>query len=342
MRLLRLFALSMPLMCSLPLIAAEAEVAASTAENPVVARGKNFEVRRAQLDEAWAIYAAKMSRGGKLPDEPRPSVESKLLNHIVESHILLEKATAQEKDRAASEVEALLANTRKRFQGEDEYKKWLKTTGTTPEAYRRRMIEQRVSELVIEREVMPSVSVSEDSVKKYYEQNLPAFDRPEQARARQIFLATNGAESEEPLSQAQRDEKKKRIREIKARLDQGGDFFALYKEYSEEPWAKDETDGRDLLYVRGQLPPNLDSVVFSQPVGEVGDIIETRLGYHIVRVSKREPAGRLPYAEVAGRLREFLAGGEVRKRMPDYLAAIKRDAGVEIFLPGTNEAGGRP
>ena len=150
MRLLRLFALSMPLMCSLPLIAAEAEVAARTAENPVVARGKNFEVRRAQLDEAWAIYAAKMSRGGKLPDEPRPSVESKLLNHIVESHILLEKATAQEKDRAASEVEALLANTRKRFQGEDEYKKWLKTTGTTPEAYRRRMIEQRVSELVIE------------------------------------------------------------------------------------------------------------------------------------------------------------------------------------------------
>jgi parvulin-like peptidyl-prolyl isomerase len=328
------------MMCSLPSIAAEAEVAASVAENPVVARGKNFEVRRAQLDEAWAIYAAKMSRGGKLPDEPRPSVESKLLNHIVETHILLQKATAQEKDRAASEVEALLTNTRKRFQGEDEFKKWLKTTGTTPEAYRRRMIEQRISELVIEREVMPSVSVVEDSVKQYYQQNLPAFARPEQARMRQIFLATNGAESEEPLPQAQRDEKKKRIQEINARLDQGGDFFAIYKEHSEEPWAKDETDGEELLYVRGQLPPNLDAVAFSLPLGKASDIIETSMGYHIVRVSKREPAGRLSYEEVAGRLREFLAGEEVRKRMPDYLAAIKRDAGVEILLPGTTQAGG--
>ena len=316
-------------MCSLPAIASETGFPADS----VLARGKDFEVRRGQLDEAWAIYVAKMSRGGRLPDEPRASVEARLVNHLVETHILLEKAAAGEKERASNDVDALLSDSRRRFQTEEDFKNWLKTMGTTPEDYRRRMFEQRVSELVIDREVKPSVSVSDADVRKYYDENLPAFEKPEQVRMRQIYLATRAAEPGEALPKNGQDEKKKRIQEIKARLDRGGDFFALYKEYSEEAWAKKETDGDEPLYVRGQLPPDLDAAAFSLPVGKVSDIVETPLGYHIIRVSRHESAGRLPYLEVADRLREFLVGQEVRRRMPDYLERIKRDAGVEILLP---------
>ncbi len=329
MRYLKLFVLGLPLLGSLSAIAAET----ASPANPVLARGKDFEVRREQLDEVWTIYVAKMSRGGSLPDEPRAAVEARLVNHIVETQILLQKAAAGEKERALNDVEGLLANSRKRFQTEDDFKNWLKTMGTNPEDYRRRMIEQRISELVIDREVKPSVSVSDDEVRKYYQQNLPAFAKPEQVRMRQIYLATRRAESEEALPKDRQDEKKERIQEIKARLDAGEDFFALYQKYSEEAWAKKETEGDELLYVRGQLPPNLDAAAFSLPVGKVSDVIETPLGYHIIRVSRHEPAGRLPYEEVAGRLREFLVGEEVRKRMPDYLAGIKQEAGVEILLP---------
>src|SRR4026207_94718 len=99
MKCLSLLALSLPLFCSMSATAVET----NAADNPVVARGKNFEVRRDQLDEAWAIYAARMSRGGQLPDEPRASVESKLLTHIVETEILLQKATPAEKNHASSD-----------------------------------------------------------------------------------------------------------------------------------------------------------------------------------------------------------------------------------------------
>src|SRR5690242_7532589 len=93
-------------------VALNCAVAFADTSNPsaaVLARGKNFEVHRDQLDEAWAIYAAKMSRGGQLPDEPRASVEKKLLNHIVETQILLRKATAEEKKQAVDATEKLLA-----------------------------------------------------------------------------------------------------------------------------------------------------------------------------------------------------------------------------------------
>src|SRR6185436_4837955 len=135
MKCLSLFALGLPLVCSMSVTAVET----NAVENSVVARGKYFEVRRDQLDEAWAIYAAKMSRGGQLPDEPRALVEAKLLGHIVETQILLQKATVEEKKQALDATEKLLVDSRKRFASEDDFNIWLKRMGMAPEVYRRRM-----------------------------------------------------------------------------------------------------------------------------------------------------------------------------------------------------------
>jgi peptidyl-prolyl cis-trans isomerase C len=335
MTLIKLLFLGVALNCAITFAGPANQSAA------VLARGKNFEVHRDQLDEAWAIYAAKMSRGGQLPDEPRASVEAKLLNHIVETQILLQKATAEEKKQAVDATEKLLTDSRKRFASEDDFNAWLKMMGMSREVYRRRMMEQRMSELVIDREVGPNVSVSDEQLKKYYEDNAPAFAHPEQVRGLQIFFSIKGASGEQPLPDDKKKEKETLANKVKARLDKGEDFFALYKEFSEEPWAKEQVPGDEMLYVKGQMPAEFDAAAFSLKTNEISGVIATKLGYHIIRISSHQPAGQLPLSEVAPRLKEFLLDEEIKKQMPAYLEKIKKEAAVEI-LPGATAAVGTP
>jgi peptidyl-prolyl cis-trans isomerase C len=297
----------------------------------MLARGKDLEIRRSQLDEAWAIYAAKMSRGGQLPDEPRDSVETKLLNHIIETQILLRKATESEKTKGQADADRMLNDSRKRFATEADFAAWLKQMGMAPEVYRRRMIEQRICELVIDREIGPAIQITDEQLKNYYNENAAAFDRPAQCRGRQILFSTLDPKTHEPLPEAEQKAKEKLANEVKARLERGEDFFKLYKEFSEEPWAKEEQSGDEMLYVKGQMPPEFDAAAFSLKTNQVSDVVRSRLGYSIIRVSEIQPAGRLPLPEVAPRLKGFLVDEEIKKRLPDFLTKLRKEAAVEIL-----------
>lgn len=304
---------------------------ATNAPGEIVARTKDFEVRRGKLDEAWAIYEARVSRAGQLPDEPRDSVERKLLDHIVQTEILLRKATPDEKRQALEATEKLMSDSRKRFGSDDDFNDWLKMMGMTPEIYRSRMIEQHTCETVIDREIGPSITITDEQVQAYYDENAPVFDRPEQVRGRQIYFATIDPATQQPLSQEQQEEKKRLANKVKARLDKGEDFLALYKEFSEEPWAKDESAGDEMLYVKGQMPPEFDAAAFALKTNEISGVITTPLGFHIIRISEHQPASRLPLATVAPRLKAFLLDEEIKKRMPAYLEKIMKEAGAEIL-----------
>lgn len=302
----------------------------------IIAKGNGVQVRCGQLEEAWAIYQTKFQRGAP-PDAPRQSVEVKLLNHIIETQILMGRATTEEKARAQEEADTGFANSRKRFGTEEDFRGWLKTTGMTPEVYRRRMLEQRVSGVVIDRDLQPTAKVSDDEVKKYYEQNRPAFDKPEQVRGLQIFLSIVDPATRQPLSEERKKAKEELAEKVKARLDQGEDFLKLYREFSEAPGARQQSEGNEMRFSKGQMGPEFDAVAFTLKTNSISGVVASPRGYHILRVSAREPATRLALSEVEARLRKFLVDQEIKKQLPGYLERIKKEAGVEILPGGTKQ-----
>jgi foldase protein PrsA len=296
----------------------------------LIARGNGVHVRRSQLEEAWAIYQTKFQRGAP-PDEPRQNVETKLLHHIIETELLMARATTEEKARAQEETDIGFANSRKRFGTEDDFRKWLKTTAMTPDVYRRRMLEQRISEVVIDRDLQPLANVSDDDVKNYYEQNVRAFDKPEQVRGLQIFFSTVDPATRKPLPDEQKKAKEEAARKVKARLDEGEDFLKLYREFSEESGARQQEEGKEMLYPKGQIGPEFDAVAFTLKAHSISEVVASSRGYHIIRVSAHEPAARPAYPEVAPRLRKFLVDLEIKKQLPGYLEKLRKEAGVEIL-----------
>jgi parvulin-like peptidyl-prolyl isomerase len=83
---------------------------------------------------------------------------------------------------------------------------------------------------------------------------------------------------------------------VLARLEAGEDFASLAKELSTDEATKE--DGGDLgWFPRGVMVPEFEEAAFALQPGEVSDIVQTSLGYHIILVEERDPDRELePYA----------------------------------------------
>ncbi len=82
---------------------------------------------------------------------------------------------------------------------------------------------------------------------------------------------------------------KAKAEEILARLKAGEDFATLAKEFSECP--SGARAGGDLgAFGKGQMVPEFEQASFTQPVGEIGDLVKTAFGYHIIKVTARDDA----------------------------------------------------
>jgi parvulin-like peptidyl-prolyl isomerase len=80
-----------------------------------------------------------------------------------------------------------------------------------------------------------------------------------------------------------------KITDIKKQLDGGADFAELAKEHSACPSGKEKGGSLD-SFQRGQMVAEFDKAAFEQEIGKVGDIVETRFGYHLILVTAKNPA----------------------------------------------------
>src|SRR5882762_9423753 len=63
-------------------------------EDPVVARGKGVEIKRSQVDDAFTAYRANLAaRNQNLPEEQRRFREAQLLDRLITTQLLVNRAT---------------------------------------------------------------------------------------------------------------------------------------------------------------------------------------------------------------------------------------------------------
>ena len=64
--------------------------------NPAIARGKGFEIKQSDLDEAMTgIKAAAAMRNQAIPPAQMKMIESEMLDRLIQVQLLLEKATGK-------------------------------------------------------------------------------------------------------------------------------------------------------------------------------------------------------------------------------------------------------
>jgi parvulin-like peptidyl-prolyl isomerase len=304
--------------------------------DPVIARGKGFEVKRSELDEVMTgLKSAAAAHGESIPPAQVDSIESQMLGRLIQIQILLQKATDADKADGKNKAETQMATLVQRAGSQEAFDRQMKAVGITTDDLRSKATQEATAMSVLQREL--GVSVTEAEAKKFYDGNPAEFEQPETAHVRHILLLTMDPATRASLPDDQMKAKRKQIDGILKRARSGEDFAKLAAQYSEDPGSKD--NGGELQpFARGQMVPEFEAAAFSLNTNQISDVITTTYGYHIIKSLGKTPAKKVEYATVSDKIRDYLKTQKTDKLAPPFLDKLKKEAGVEILDPDLKAA----
>lgn len=158
------------------------------------------------------------------------------------------------------------------------------------------------------------------------ESNPEALKTPATVEASHILISVDAeAEDAETLDAAA----KVKIEEVRQKLIEGADFAEMATAYSDCP---SKTNGGSLgQFGEGQMVKPFEDAAFSQEPGEIGDVVKTPFGYHVIRVDNKNPAGTITFDDVKDDIIDALAREQSTATQRDYLMELRQKAQIENF-----------
>lgn len=294
----------------------------------VVARGKGVEIKRSQVEKAFTEFKASLAAQGQaIPEAKRTEVERQVLERLVHVKLLSAKAIDADKQKAREAAEKAYDEFKKRWPTEDAFNRQLISLGMAPSEFRAKIEEESLFKEVIERELKATINVTDEEARKFYNENGTQFEMPDRIRASHILILTQDPLTQQQFSDEQKKVKRQLAEKILGRARAGEDFAQLARELSDDPKSRDE--GGDLgIIARGRMVPEFDTAAFALNTGAVSDIVSTKFGFHIIKVTEKLPARKTPYEEAEKDIKSMLAVKATQKQLPDYLKKLRDEAGV--------------
>jgi len=283
-------------------------------------------ITQADFDrEMSRVQRRLFSMGKPLSDSQLSEVKKEALENLIDRELLYQESQKKgiKVDQAA--INEQLSTLRKQFPSEAEFKGALSKMNLSEVHIKSQFKQGMAIQQFVDKQFVQKVTVSDKEIKDYYDSHPDSFKQPEQVRASHILIKVDPQ-----ADKSQKAEARKKLKKIKLKLQKGEDFAALAKEFSQGP---SSTKGGDLgSFSRGQMVKPFEEVAFALKPGEVSDIVETRFGYHLIKVIDKKPETTIPYQDIKDRLEQYLKQEKVQKEVSLYVEKVKEKAKVERFL----------
>ena len=236
------------------------------------------------------------------------TLRNQAVQFLVQREQFEQEAKDMDVEVTDKQIDARLDQILKQYFGGDQkkYEKQLKEQGLTEAQVRNDVRAQIVSEKIFE-QVTKGVKVTDNDIEAYYTKNKAQYSQPQSRDVRHILVKT-----------------KKQADELYAQLDNGADFAALAKQYSEDTGSK--ANGGKLTISKGQTVAPFDETAFLLKKNDISKPVKTEFGYHIIQPLGDVKAAKVtPLKDVKESIRQQLQQTKKNEAMTKWVDELKKD-----------------
>jgi peptidyl-prolyl cis-trans isomerase SurA len=212
--------------------------------------------------------------------------------------------------------------------------------GISYEDFKQNMRNQIITQKVIGEEVGSHLNITNEEQQKFYDEHKSELEQPESIRLSEILIApqkpaanaAGGGQETDAAKQAD-DTAAMAAAEAKAndllkQIKAGASFDDIAKKNSAGPSA---AQGGDLgVFKRGTLAKELEDKTFAMKAGQMTDVIRTKQGYVILKVTDHQMAGIPAMKDVTAKIQDALYYEKLQPALRAYLTKLREDAYIKI------------
>lgn len=296
---------------------------ATKSQAVVTVNGKPME--QAELDKQ--IDRILDSVKGRIPpkqiDKFKTSIQGRIIDNFINRTLLEEECNKLKIEVTKLELDNKLNEYMKRLPKEMDLDTALKQMGLEMKDLNDNISFEVQLEKLITLKTKDHPAPTETEINEFFQTRNKQFSSPAQVHARHILIKTDSKDNE-----TIKKEKKDRIDKLREKLLQGADFAGLAKENSDCPSGK--ANGGDLgTFARGRMVKTFENAAFSQKVNEIGPIVETRFGFHIIQVLEKIEAKTKTLEESRDYIVNMLKIQQKDKITKELISKLKESAKID-------------
>lgn len=232
------------------------------------------------------------------------------LNTLITEKIVALEAAKQNISVSEEEVQKELDISIEQSGGKEQFAQALAYYGYTEEDIRKNIR----TNFTIRKLMEPQITITEEEMQQYFNENKTSFDTPEQVKASHILV-----DSEE------------KALEVKEKIKAGNDFAELAKEYSTDEGSKSQ-GGQLGYFQRGDMAQQFEDAAFALEVGGISEPVQTGFGYHIIKVEDKIAAKEANYEDSKDEVKENLIQQKIPELFNTWLQEKNTEYKVENLL----------
>ena len=301
----------------------------------IAARVNSKEITEAELDK---LYQQRINGATQLPTpEETQALKFQLITQMIDDEILLQMAADQGLNATDAEVETKFTEWKSQYTDE-QYQEVLKVGKMQPEDVKADFRKTLTLEKLVSNQITSRINVSEAEIEDVFAKNKANFNLPEGYHLLHIMVTPYA----ENVNNQKRDDAKSPA-EARAKADrllrdiQGGlDFGLVARDWSED--VDSAPNGGDLSFRSlsdlEKIDPKLRQAVERLKVGESSPLIESRYGYHILKLLERDPGGQkdLSSPQVKAQIRQVIFNQKEQMLRAAFSEVAKNNAQVNNYF----------
>ena len=288
----------------------------------VVARVNDYNITQKELDRQIDTLIPRNYIHANVSREKREALAPEALEAIIQRRALVEYAKSRGYSVSDDELNERIGRYIKAFGSRERLEQRLAYSNMSFDEFKQALRDDILLEKLYNAEV--KVELSEDDLRRYYEENRHKFVLPPRYQAKAIYIRND------PTDPKGKQKAKEWAELVKKRLAEGVSFEDLAAKYSDD---LTRIKGGDLGFVHeGMLEPEVERELKKLREGEIAGPVETVKGYFFIKLEKLYPQKQLTFEEVKEKLGRELKLSREKKRQRAIIEEAKKRVRVEKYL----------